>query len=136
MARLVIATPVTTEPTVNTGKSLDGPPPATVTRFVCVAPLPVVAPVMVVVDGMVSVLPLVSVMVFAVAKTVASKVMLPPPYAADAASASRSVHDPLPEPVGLGGQLAGAPVASSLVAFTTYPAGLTVMACVTSAAAV
>ena len=82
------------------------------------APLPVVAPVIVVVDGMFSVLPLVSVMVCAVAKTVASKVMVPPPDAA-AASASRSVHDPLPEPVGLGGQFAALPDASSLVAFTT-----------------
>src|ERR1700739_1773372 len=91
MARLVMAAPVTLEPTINIGKSLEGPPPATVTRFLSVAPLPEAGPVMVVFDGMFSV-PLVSVMVCAVAKTGESKLMLAPPAAVAAARASRRLQ--------------------------------------------
>ena len=55
MLRLAMAAPVTPELRVNTEKLLEEPPPATVTRFVSVAPLPEVAPAMLVFDGMIRV---------------------------------------------------------------------------------
>ena len=98
--------------------------PLTATRLVSAAPLPVVAPVMVVMVGIVSVPSVPSVIVFSAvvlpgAKTVGSKVMLPP-FAVDASRASRSVQGPLPVPDGLAGQFDAFGVElSSWLVFTT-----------------
>ena len=94
--------------------------PLTVTMLVSVAPLPVVGPVTVVYEGRTSAPPLPSVMVCAEAKVVDEKVMLPAPAAADAASASRKLHNksvPVPGVV-CGVQLEAVP-ASSLLTVTT-----------------
>src|SRR5271170_7837512 len=99
---------VTPELTVKTD-----PPPLTVTRFVRVAPPPVVGPVIVVCGGMVWP----PGMVCGVAKTMGSKVILPTPAAAAAANASRRLQFAEPAPV----QFEATPVVVSVVTVTTNP---------------
>jgi len=89
MVKLETDAPVTPELTL---KTVEAPLPSTVTRLTSDAPLPAVAPAMVVADGILSA-PLARVMVFAVPKAVASKVMLPPPVAAASRRASRRLHE-------------------------------------------
>ena len=89
------------------------------------APLPEVAPVMVVLVGIVSGPSTPSVMVSAAivlpgAKTVLSKLMLPPAVVDASKGAPRRVQVPPPEPVGFAGQFEATGVdASSSGVFTT-----------------
>src|SRR5271156_1753053 len=109
IVRLEMAAFVTPALTVKTG-----PPPLTVTRFVRVEPLPVVAPVIVVCGGILRV-PLAREIVWAVAKALGSKVILPEPAARAAANASRRLQFGAGELV----QFDATPVVVSVLTVTT-----------------